>query len=535
MDNSKYLKTAQRKLKLNLREYDLDQEWNSHDLINSLRKKIIPLLPKGLFDPQDLEHQVLFRLTTFDPSIIDTEIIKDVIEEQHLLVEQRLSSISPDDLQYLFRGLTGRHKDLNINHRLEMKRSNGRYYASNDNYEFEVEFKQIEDPETIDLFTDKLHYIHSERTRGDTFGLFFKGDSFPWAVETTEPSILCKKYKKDALLAHGIDPTKAIELTRLYMLPGSPENAISILDSLVAKHYKTMGIEALFTTTMPMYAKTKGATIAGGINQVLLVKELKHKFVPTKVNGHTCYQQVTNSFLKKYPSNDFIVTNPKFPTLFTVETFMPINNISVDPLPILKDKVIYINRKNEMELEAKFLISDIHSLLTKIRKFATFKNVEYIKDTIWGAEGKHKIRHRIYDSFESPNIEVMYKYKVEDKDGIKTEVEETLYTGTNNDDAVGAIKKQGDYAEENSYEKVRTNYIYDGVILSVDVYPFGTYLEIEGSESAIWKAAKLLDLKKDDSITKNADECYLSWNEEMKLKELWHVRFGLTDRYEKKK
>lgn len=64
----KNLNEDQKKLNLNVIAYDINKMWNSHSYINSLRIKIADKLPKDfIYDPQDLEHQVLFRLTTFDP------------------------------------------------------------------------------------------------------------------------------------------------------------------------------------------------------------------------------------------------------------------------------------------------------------------------------------------------------------------------------------------------------------------------------------------------------------------------------------
>jgi len=57
------LKSQQSKLTISLIDYDLDRMWQAHPLINQLRARLYPFLPKGLYDPQDLEHQVLFRLT----------------------------------------------------------------------------------------------------------------------------------------------------------------------------------------------------------------------------------------------------------------------------------------------------------------------------------------------------------------------------------------------------------------------------------------------------------------------------------------
>lgn len=57
----------------------------------------------------------------------------------------------------------------------------------------------------------------------------------------------------------------------------------------MSRYYKEKGIEAMYTTTMPMYAKTRGATTAGGMRNVLLVKEQSHGFRKSVVNGKVVY------------------------------------------------------------------------------------------------------------------------------------------------------------------------------------------------------------------------------------------------------
>jgi len=54
------LQKQQNKLKINLIDYDLDKMWQAHPLINQLRGRLPSFLPKGLYDPQDLEHQVYY-------------------------------------------------------------------------------------------------------------------------------------------------------------------------------------------------------------------------------------------------------------------------------------------------------------------------------------------------------------------------------------------------------------------------------------------------------------------------------------------
>lgn len=526
------LKLQQNKLKINLIDYELDKMWQSHPLINQLRDRLKLFYPKGIYDPQDLEHQVLFRLTTFDPKEISDEIIQFIMEEQFLILSNRIEKLN-FDIEYLLRGLTGKYSDLNINNRLELCKEGEKLLAKNSRGSFNVEFRTVQDDNIISLFTNELHYIHQGKSKGETFALYFSGEDIPWGIETTEPSVISKEYKRDALLANGIDPNKAVELTRFYTLPGAPLNAISIMDGLVSKYYKSKGIEALFTTTMPMYSKTKSATIAGGINKPLLVKELRHKFIPEKIKDKICYRHITTVPEDK-KEIDFITTHPNFPTMLVVEVYKLLDKPSLEPLDVLKDgkKVIYIKQRDiKIEKEVKFFIKDINTILRLIREkeIGKFSRTEYMRDIIYGSnDDKRKIRLRLQDNFENFSVEAIYKHKIDHNKDVKMEVEEIFYKGSQFKDALNAIKRQGNFKEENSYEKIRVIYLGDKVEIVLDIYPYGVWLEIEGDIEKIWDVAEKLEYKKDDGIILNTDELYLEWNKKQGLKEYWDVRFGLT-------
>lgn len=528
------LKDKQSKLKINLIDYDLDKMWQAHPLINQLRSRVYSFLPDGLYDPQDLEHQILFRLTTFDPDEITDEVIQSIVDEQYIIIKDRLSKVN-FNLEHVFRGLSGKHSDLNVNKRLELCNEGGRLIAKNSHCSFLVEFRKIQDDNIVSLFTNELHYIHQGRPKGDTFGFYFAGDEMPWAIETTEPSVIAKDYKRDALLANGIDPNKAIELTRFYTLPGAPTNAISLMDGLISKYYKAKGIEALFTTTMPMYSKTKSATIAGSINRPLLVKDLRHKFIPEEIEGRVCYRHTT-TITKEEEKSNFITTHPNFPTMMVVEVFKPIGKLSLNPLKILENsrKTIYVkHREIKVEKEVKFKVKDINSTIEKINKadIVNFSKTEYVRDVIYGSDqDSRKIRFRIQNNFQNHYVEVLFKNKVAYyDDGIKREVEETIYKGDKIREALSAIKEQGDFKEENSYEKIRCTYLGNKVEVTLDIYPYGVWIEIEGDSKEIWDVAKKLGYEQKDAITINADELYLEWNKKKRLKELFDVRFGLNE------
>lgn len=536
------LAEQQKSLKLSLIDYDLDKMWLAHPLIGQLREKIVKFLPQGLHDPQDLEHQTLFRLTTFDPKNITDQVVKDVIDEQRLIIEDRLKN-PKFDLEYLFRGLTAKSNDLNIGRRLQMTRNdNGQIFATSENgIVLEVLFKKVEEEEIIKLFTNDLHYIHEGRTRGETFGLYFAYDKLPWAIETTESSVLAKEYKRKALLAHGIDPNKAMELTRLYTLPGSPRNAISILDGLIRDYYLSKDLEAIYTTVMPMYSKTKGATISGGMDKVLLVKDLRHKFVAVQIGEKTCYRQATTAFITNNQIDDYLMSHKNFPLMLVVEVFSYLKKPTIEPLPIIKDgkKVIYVPladredsslHKKDIEVETKFLIDDISATLGKLANAACYKGCEYIRDTIYNLDDA-RLRLRVKNSFEKKEIEAMFKHRVGGSDSLKIEIEELVYKGDKLEEAMKKIKSLGKFVEYNSYEKIRLNYEISEPHshVTLDIYPYGAWLEIEGNEIAIWKNAEKLDFKKEKSTGKNADELYEEWCRKNKVDILWDIRFGFPD------
>jgi adenylate cyclase class IV len=306
------------------------------------------------------------------------------------------------------------------------------------------------------------------------------------------------------------------------------------MDGLVARHYKEKGMEALFTTTMPMYSKTKSTTIAGGINKPLLVKDLRHKFIPVEIQGKKCYRHVT-TIPEDHAEVEVIKTHQNFPTMLVVEVFRTINELSLKPLAILQErkKVVYVIQREyqKVENEIKIFVDDIPGMLMRLRELVKYSHTEYLRDVIYGIkEEKKKIRLRLCDNFEHTHIEATHKYKTTADDGdVKKEIEEIIYKGSRLDDALAMIRLQGEFEEENSYEKIRIVFEDDGdTIITVDVYPFGCWLEIEGGIERIHALAKKLGFTTKDYINESADDLYLKWIQMHNLPEMWDVRFGLT-------
>ncbi len=185
--------------------------------------------------------------------------------------------------------------------------------------------------------------------------------------------------------------------------------------------------------------------------------------------------------------------------------------------------------KKKVETEVKFAVKDIGVTLSQLCQLCTLRCTEYIRDSIYGVVGEpKKIRLRVENTFDSVKIEAIYKYLLNTDGGLKNEMEETIYAGSVLEDAQRAIQEEGQFVEENSYEKVRVIYDVDGAEIVLDIYPFGVWLEIEGSDVKIWEYAEKLGFSKEQAITSNADMLYLDWQKKHNLQEQWDVRFGLT-------
>jgi adenylate cyclase class IV len=135
---------------------------------------------------------------------------------------------------------------------------------------------------------------------------------------------------------------------------------------------------------------------------------------------------------------------------------------------------------------------------------------------------------RVQDNFESRLVDATYKSKVSVEEGIRKEIEETLYKGDSCENALEIIAFRGDFVEENSYEKIRV--VFAGphdTEITLDIYPYGAWVEVEGESSKIHDVAKRLGFAQKDYIETSADDLYLAWIKKRNLPEMWDVRFGL--------
>jgi len=79
---------------------------------------------------------------------------------------------------------------------------------------------------------------------------------------------------------------------------------------------------------------------------------------------------------------------------------------------------------------------------------------------------------------------------------------------------------------ENSYDKIRFLFKRPDYEVTIDIYAFGKFCEIEGEENKTRQVAKKLGFDPKDSLKENIDLLYCKWAKKNKRKELYHWGFG---------
>lgn len=157
-----------------------------------------------------------------------------------------------------------------------------------------------------------------------------------------------------------------------------------------------------------------------------------------------------------------------------------------------------------LEIEVKFLISDIESLRQKISKIGAIphgrvfeQNIRYENSDCTLGKNRSLLRLRqdskatLTVKTEPPEPDDQFKIHRE------WEVEISDF------EQMAAILDFLKFHPEQTYEKWRETYRTEGACLCLDTLPFGTFLEIEGGKNDILSVAKSLALKWEDRILLN--------------------------------
>lgn len=174
-----------------------------------------------------------------------------------------------------------------------------------------------------------------------------------------------------------------------------------------------------------------------------------------------------------------------------------------------------------LELELKFLFSRTQapSLREKILKLpgVSYEGRVYEKTSMLdNAEqrmNKEDARLRVRQISSQKGapdcrIEFSYKRRLKAKGGIKEEEEIETSFSTEIEPFFKILEKMGYYLTT-SYERYRETYQIGKTKITLDEFPFGYILEIEGERETIKKLCRLLQLKMKESYPLSCDDAYV--------------------------
>ena len=196
-----------------------------------------------------------------------------------------------------------------------------------------------------------------------------------------------------------------------------------------------------------------------------------------------------------------------------------------------------MDNNNSLELEIKFLINfdNISKIRKEILKIPTifYEGKSYEKTTMLDNKEKRmdeddaRLRVRQISNqknSENSKIEFSYKRRIKASGGIKKEEEiESAFT-TNVDLFFQILNKMG-YEITTSYERYRETYKNEGIKITLDEFPFGYILEIEGEEKNINNICDLLKLNKEKSYALSCDDVYEDLCKKENIKPKKHILF----------
>jgi hypothetical protein len=315
------------------RQFERDT-WPGYALMTHVKKEVRSIVQEvienntTLCDPLDLEYQTLFRLTslpisavfekgevletylqeqnayaywrdilTLDPHKvahpIKTPLVRKIVDEQLLIIRDRMQGTTlPLDKLLGRQGIfaePGWKLQKNGGNLAAIKIQHGEGGDTIVGTK-KVAFKPVDIGYAKELHS-VLHYIHGPRAT-KAFGLYLEDDPLPFSVVAFDE--IDRPYKKELLFMHGYDPSKCLDLARLYSRPGTPFNTSSTIFTLAFTYFKENmpEVQAVLSAFMPTYAHGM-SMISAGFNYGVLVKEWRHSFAERDIDGQKAWELVT--------------------------------------------------------------------------------------------------------------------------------------------------------------------------------------------------------------------------------------------------
>jgi adenylate cyclase class 2 len=160
----------------------------------------------------------------------------------------------------------------------------------------------------------------------------------------------------------------------------------------------------------------------------------------------------------------------------------------------------------DLEIEVKFLVADLEGLRQRLagigaeqKKPRTYeKNIRF--DTQWQSL---MLQGKLLRLRQDTAAWITFKGELEESHPSEARIREELEIEVESFDTAKAILEKVGFEAQQVYEKYRQTFQLGDVEVVLDELPYGNFVEIEGEDGAIRKAAERLDLNWTKRILKN--------------------------------
>ena len=186
----------------------------------------------------------------------------------------------------------------------------------------------------------------------------------------------------------------------------------------------------------------------------------------------------------------------------------------------------------EIELKIPIEESEISPLLQKIANLPEFKSGErlYEKNVMYDNPNELMIKTdgRIRLRQTGEKVELCYKKPLKDESGIKKEIEYEV--NTTSFEITEKILNMMEFTPFSSYDRYRTKIKGMDTIITIDEYPFQSFVEVEGAEIDIRKVALLLGLNIGNNTNLPCDTLFTEWRKSRNLPIKYNMTFADYDK-----
>lgn len=194
-----------------------------------------------------------------------------------------------------------------------------------------------------------------------------------------------------------------------------------------------------------------------------------------------------------------------------------------------------------LEIEKKYLVTKLEvDLIEKkcleislpLISHQYEKNQNFDRDGIFEKEdARLRLRTKIKDlNSHIKNFEFTYKKRLGIENGIKKETELNYnFTSDQSSENLFSIFSLIGLSERDSYERRRKTFANKKIQLTIDEFPFGYIIELEGDESAVLEYEKLLNMEHLVPYGKSCDDVYMELCNKKGVKVKNHILFDDID------